>query len=149
MGGRLFTEIRDRRGLGYALTSINVEGIEPGYFCIYMAVDPERLNESVDSSLSVLKQIKDEAMDEEELRRLKNYLIGTFEIALQRFRSRATLMAFDELYGDGFDAFLSYPEKILAVKEKDILDVANRYFKLDSYVLAIVGPKGEEFLKSH
>ncbi|MGH9391500.1 MAG: M16 family metallopeptidase, partial [Vicinamibacteria bacterium] len=35
-GGRLFIELRDKQSLAYSVTSLSVEGYDPGYFAVYM-----------------------------------------------------------------------------------------------------------------
>ena len=36
-GGRLFTEIREKRALAYRVSAFSVEGLDPGYFAVYLA----------------------------------------------------------------------------------------------------------------
>lgn len=38
--GRLFTELRDKQGLCYVVAPVAFEGIDPGYFGVYMGCDP-------------------------------------------------------------------------------------------------------------
>jgi zinc protease len=42
-GGRLFLELRDRQGLAYQVGAYSQEGIEPGYFAVYIATSPEKI----------------------------------------------------------------------------------------------------------
>ena len=42
-GGRLFVELRDKRGLAYRVSAFSVEGVDPGYFAVYIATSPENL----------------------------------------------------------------------------------------------------------
>src|SRR5205085_7673780 len=35
-GGRLFVELRDKKSLAYSVTSFSMEGIDPGYFAVYI-----------------------------------------------------------------------------------------------------------------
>jgi predicted Zn-dependent peptidase len=46
-GGRLFTEIREKRALAYRVSAFSVEGLDPGYFAVYLASSPENLDEAV------------------------------------------------------------------------------------------------------
>ncbi|MGE4651165.1 MAG: pitrilysin family protein, partial [Myxococcota bacterium] len=41
-GGRLFLELRDRRGLAYSVNASGMEGVAPGWFAAYIATSPER-----------------------------------------------------------------------------------------------------------
>ena len=45
-GGRLFLELRDRRSLAYSVSALNVEGLAPGFFAVYIATAPDKLAEA-------------------------------------------------------------------------------------------------------
>jgi len=140
--GRLFLELRDRRSLAYAVTALSVEGMEPGYFAVYMGTSPEKVDEAVAGVEEQLTLLGHEPPSEEEVARTKRYLIGAHEIGLQRAGARASLMAFDEIYGVGYESHLDYPERIDAVTRDDLARAAQRYLRLDRAVIAIVGPEG-------
>ena len=74
-----------------------------------------------------------------EVDRARNYIIGTHEMSLQRSDAQASTMALMELYGYGFDDFLSYPGRVGAVTREAVRDVAARLFVEDRDVLVIVG----------
>jgi len=140
-GGRLFLELRDKLGLAYALTSFSREGLEPGSWGIYIATSPEKIEEALDGIKTQLRKIREEGVTSEELERAKRYIVGNYEIGLQTNSSQATAMAFNELYGLGYEEYRRYPEKILAVKAQDVLAVAKKYIDLEGYLLAIIQPK--------
>lgn len=139
-GGRLFKELRDREGLAYALTSFVTEGLDPGYFGVYMATGPENIERAIDGIIRELKRIKDKGVSEEELERAKMYIVGGFEIDLQRNSHQASVLSFNELYGLGYNEIRDFPEKILNVKTEDVYKVANKYLDFNRYVLAIIRP---------
>src|SRR5262249_8532869 len=43
-GGRLFVELRDKQGLAYRVNAFSLEGIDPGYFAVYIATSHENLD---------------------------------------------------------------------------------------------------------
>ncbi|MEE8581244.1 MAG: pitrilysin family protein [Myxococcota bacterium] len=139
-GGRLFLELRDRRSLAYALNAMNVEGVAPGFFSVYIATAPEKIEAARSGILEQLERLVVETAADEELARAKRHLIGTFAIDRQRSTARAAHLALDALYGLGPDADRRYPEQIEAVSKQDVLDVAQQILRLDAYTLAIVHP---------
>jgi zinc protease len=139
-GGRLFLELRDRQSLAYSVSSVSVEGLEPGYFAVYIGTSPEKIRQAVDGILAELDRVRQRKVSAEELRRAQRYLVGTHEISLQRFSARAAVLAFDECYGLGYDYSDKYPQRILSVTRDAVLDAARRTLDLDRYVLAIVRP---------
>jgi zinc protease len=140
MGGRMFMELRERQGLAYSVDAFNVEGVGPGFFGVYMATAPVNLPVAVDGIKKELTRIRDEGITPEELTRAKNYLVGNFEISLQKNLSTASLMAAYELYGLGYDFSQRYPEKIDAVTESDVRRVAQTYLDQDNSVLTVIRP---------
>jgi len=139
-GGRLFLELRDRRSLAYTVNAMNVEGAAPGFFAVYIATTPERVDEARSGILEQLELLIAEAPSEEELASTRRNLVGNFVIDQQRAAARAAHIALDGLYGLGPDAHQHYTQKIEAITREDVLRVARRIVKLDRYTEALVRP---------
>jgi zinc protease len=139
-GGRLFLELRDRRSLAYSVSAVNVEGVAPGFFALYIGTAPEKLDAARTGMLEELEKLVSSPPTDDELRRAQRYLTGNFAIDLQRSTARAAHMAQDALFGLGADAHLRYAERIEAVRKDDVLRVAQRVVDLRAYVLASVRP---------
>ncbi|MBI5299354.1 MAG: insulinase family protein [Deltaproteobacteria bacterium] len=139
-GGRLFLELRDKLSLAYSVTSVLHEGMDPGYFAIYIGTEPSKVPTALKGIEVELKKIITDLVTKEEFERTKNYLVGTYELELQKNLSLAQGYAFNELYGMGYEEVKCYPEKIMKVTREDVLRVAKKYIDLDAYVLSIVAP---------
>jgi zinc protease len=140
MGGRLFTELRDKRSMAYSVTSMAVEGLDPGYFAVYIGTSADKREAAEAGMEAELQRVLDEPVSAAELDRAKAHLVGTHEIGLQRNGARAALFALDGVYGLGLDNFEHYDERIESVTAEDILRVARRIIQLDRAVVAVVGP---------
>jgi zinc protease len=141
-GGRLFVELRDKRSLAYSVTSFSMEGIDPGYFAVYIGCGPEKLQEALTGIRAELSRCRAEPPSADELERARTHLIGTHAISLQRNSSRAAIYAFDECYGLGADASVHYAERVAAVTAGDVLSVASRLLDPAREVVALVAPDG-------
>jgi len=139
-GGRLFIELRDKLSLAYSVTSLSQEGIEPGYFGVYIATEPRKVPTAVEGILRELAKITEAPVEKEELERAKQYMVGAYEIDLQRNSSVATQLAFNEIYGMSRNEWKELPGKILKITINDVLKVARKVLKLDRYILSIVRP---------
>jgi zinc protease len=139
-GGRLFVELRDKRSLAYSVSSLAVEGVDPGYFAVYMGTSPEKVDVAVSGIRRELLRLRDERVSDEELLRAKRHLVGTHEIGLQRNGARAALLALDHLYGLGTEPFYRYAEEVLAVTPSEVQEIARKVIDFDREALAIVGP---------
>jgi zinc protease len=139
-GGRLFSELRDKQSLAYALSFMAHPNLDPGFIGVYMGTHPNKLETAIEAVLRELKKVKEEGLTEEEVERGKKYLIGNFEIGLQTNGAQANQMSLDELYGLGFDHYQTYPQEIQRVTREDVNRVAQKYFNLEAYAIAIVRP---------
>ncbi len=140
MGGRLFMNLRSKQSLAYHVTAFHLEGLAPGYLGVYIGTSPEKQKQAVDGILGELDRIVNEPVSQEELARAQHYLIGEFEIDLQRNSTQAGHLGFDELYGLGYRNSDKYAENIQKVTIEDIQAMARKYIQTQAYVLAVVGP---------
>jgi zinc protease len=139
-GGRLFLELRDRRSLAYSVSAMNIEGIVPGFFAVYIATAPDKLDAARRGLLEELERVIAEPPGDAELESVKRNLIGNFTIDEQRSAVRAAHVALDARYGLGPDADRHYTERIESISKKDVLRVARRIITLDAYTVAIIRP---------
>ncbi len=137
-GGRLFLELRDKLSLAYSVTSFYTPGLENGYFGVYIGTAPEKEEEAIEAIKTQLSLLLSNGIDDRELERAKNYLVGSFEIGLQKNSSQAAKIAFDELYGLGWEEYKKYPQKIYDVSKEDVMNVIKKYIDLQSYTVAVV-----------
>ena len=139
-GGRLFIELRDKKSLAYAVTSFYAPGMEDGYFGVYIGTAPQKEKEALGAIKQQLQLVL-EGVGEEELERAKNYIVGSFEIGLQRNSAQASTVGFDELYGIGTYEYRKFPEKILSVTADDVARVARKYINPDAAAVSILKPE--------
>ena len=139
-GGRLFIELRDKKSLAYAVTSFYVPGMEGGYFGVYIGTAPQKEKEALEAIREQLQLVL-KGVEEQELERAKNYIVGSFEIGLQRNSAQAATVGFDELYGIGAYEYRKFPEKILAVTADDVARVAGKYINPEAAAVAILKPE--------
>ncbi len=139
-GGRLFVELRDKRSMAYSVSSFTVEGVDPGYFAVYIATNPQKLDAALEGIRAELSRARDEKISPSELARAQQHLIGTHEIGLQRNAARAALLALDHCYGIGLENFLRYAERISSVTADEVQAIARRVIDFDRSALAVVGP---------
>lgn len=137
-GGRLFIQLRDKKSMAYSVTSFLRPGIESGYFGIYIGTSPDKEQEAINEIKKEIVKLLEHGVTDEELNRAKNYLVGSFEIALQQNSAQAARIAFDEIYGIGWNDYTKYPKKILAVTKNDVIKTARKFIDLNAYTLAIV-----------
>jgi zinc protease len=142
-GGRLFVELRDRQGLAYRVSASCMEGLNKGYFSVYMATEPRKTAVAVEGIRGELEKVRSRRVGKMELNRVKNHMVGTHAISLQRRAALASTMALNELYGLGYDEHLRYPGNIAKVTSSQLLEVARRYLDPEKEVLAVASPRAK------
>ncbi len=138
--GRLFLELRDKKSLAYSVSATSVEGYAPGFFVVYIATAPEKVEQARSGMLEELTRLVEQAPSAQELEHAKRNLIGNHAISQQRNSGHAAHMSLDGLYGLGPATNHHYAKKVARVTRKDVVRVAQRIVTLDAYTEALVAP---------
>jgi len=134
-------ELRDKRALAYRLNAFSLEGLDPGYFAVYMATSPQNLEAAVAGIRAEIQKVAAQPVPEAELDRARRYLVGTHEISLQRRSAVASALGFHECYGLGWAEYRRYAPGILAVGAADVQRVAREHLDWKRAVIAVVKPE--------
>jgi len=140
MSSRLFQNIREQRGLVYAVFSEISAYMDSGLFAIYAGASRQSVREVVSLILAEFRKLKNEPVPEEELTRAKNHLKGSIMLGLESTSSRMSNLARQYLY---FRRFASMDETIAlieAVTAEDVMQVARDCFQPASVALTVLGP---------
>lgn len=129
MASRLFVELREKRGLAYAVGSAMPTLRDKSHFFAYIGTKPESAQEARKGLLEVIKSLQTDPLPEEELERAKTHLIGQFRIAHQRNSNQAHYLGLYESVGLGAAYDAVYPDQIRAVTADQVKDVATKYFR--------------------
>ena len=105
-----------------------------------MGTSPERVNEALAKLKEELTSLLSGNVSDEEIQRGKQYIIGRFEMGLQKLMSRNIFYSFDVLYELGIQETLNYVKNIQKVTKKDVLRIAQKYIDLDHAHLSLAGP---------
>lgn len=123
MSSRLFTEVRERRGLVYLVRSELDIGRNYGYMIIFAGTDKDKVKEVIDVCKQEFSMM--ENLSEEELERAKVQVIGKHKIESENSNDTALKLIIHEFAGDVKD-YYSFPEKIKDVKLDEIKQIAQK-----------------------
>ena len=136
MAGRLFVELRDRRGLAYTATSFYDSVKEPGALILYLGTAPENAAKAEEGLRQEIDRIRRERVSDDELRRAKNYLLGRYEMDRRTNERLAWYSAFYTVEGVGAGYPERYRRAVEAVTAADVQRAAQTYLMtLTSVVL--------------
>ncbi len=148
MSSRLFTEVREKRGLAYYVRASGGAYQDTGVFNVGAGVQIIKIEEAIEVILKELARIKTEKVELAELTKAKDYIKGRSILALEDNQVRLDWF----LEACAFKPKILIPEevfkKIDAVTAEDIQKVAKDLFQKNKMTLAIIGPyKGEDKFK--
>jgi predicted Zn-dependent peptidase len=140
MSSRLFSEVRERRGLAYYVHGLNHSYTDAGTLYTQAGVDIARIDDAVATIAGELHKIAAEPLQSEELEKARNFSKGRFVLQLE---SPQGLMMFG-LRREVLERKLPDPEDVLrgldAVTSDDVARVASELITSDRLRLAVIGP---------
>ncbi|HTB35272.1 MAG TPA: insulinase family protein, partial [bacterium] len=140
MDSRLFTEVRDRRGLCYTTYSGFDRRLNPGSWRIYVGTQPQNLKEAEAVCRQVAAKVAKEGISSAELEGAKAYAKGLFQVARQDFGTEARVIANYESWGLGAAEVAQVAARLDAVTLADCKRVAAKWLRPDKAVVALVKP---------
>lgn len=139
MSSRLFQNIRERQGLAYAVFSELNPYRDTGCLSIYAGTSVESARKVVESITNEFRQLKEELVSDEELRRAKDHLKGSLMLGLESTASRMSNLARQEMYFGKFFTMDELLESIESVSADDVQRIARTFFDPKQIALTILG----------
>src|ERR1043166_4775946 len=139
MSSRLFQNIRERQGLAYAVFSELTPYRDTGCLSIYAGTSQESARKVVDSILREFRQLKEELVTDEELRRAKDHLKGSLMLSLESTSSRMSNLARQEMYFQRFFTLDELMDSIESVTAEQVRTLAQTFFDTKQIALTVLG----------
>jgi len=139
MSSRLFQNVREKRGLAYAVFSGLSAYRDTGSMTIYAGCANDAVGELIDVVIAELKRMKDEPLPASELQRAKDHLKGSLMLNLESTSSRMSHLARQEIYFDrqfGLDETLEGVERVTI---EDIQRVGRDLFADGALAATVLG----------
>ncbi len=149
MSSRLFTEVRERRGLAYYVFAANQGYTDSGTLYTQAGVDLKRIEEAVETILAELRKIAAEPVPPDELEKARSYAKGRFVLSLES--PQGTNMF--GLRREVLEGEATEPSEVLAELDKvtaeDVQRVGQDIMRDEAFRLALIGPfDGDERFKN-
>jgi predicted Zn-dependent peptidase len=140
MSSRLFTEVRERRGLAYYVFGTNFSYTDTGTLYSQAGVDLNRIDDAVSTIAAELKKMADEPVPSDELEKARSFAKGRFVLQTE---SPQGLIQFG-LRREVLEGGAVEPQEVLdgldAVTAEDVQRVAQDVIGRNELTLAVVGP---------
>jgi predicted Zn-dependent peptidase len=141
MSSRLFQEVREKRGLAYAVFSYHQGYSDAGAIKTYVGSTTGNVEEAVGVIVEQLSRVMDEAVEEEELERTKQQLKSSTLLALESTSARMNRIGRGIITGSELLTPEEISARIEAVTPEDITRLAREHLRTDKLYLSAVGPK--------
>jgi predicted Zn-dependent peptidase len=140
MSSRLFQEIREKRGLAYAVNSGHQGYAETGLFNIYAGCSTENVQQVMSIMRGEISRLLDEGLTSEELARAIGHIRGTLVLSMEEPGALMSHLGKSELcYGN----ILNVEEMIAKVESvtlDEVRDVARAVLGSAPWSLVVLGP---------
>jgi predicted Zn-dependent peptidase len=144
MSSRLFTEVRERRGLAYYVYAHNQSYTDAGSLYSQAGVDIARSEEAVETIVREFRRIAEEPVPAEELEKARALAKGRFVLRLENPQGMIVYGLAREVLGDP----VLEPQEVLAgldaVTAEDVQRVAQDVIGPTGLNLALIGPFEDE-----
>ncbi len=139
MSSRLFQNVREKRGLAYAVFSGLSAYRDAGSFTVYAGCANAAVGEVIDLVVEELRGVKQLPVSQAELQRSKDHLKGSLMLSLENTASRMSHLARQEIYFDrqfGLDETLQGIEQVTTA---DVQRVAGDIFRDGGLAVTVLG----------
>jgi predicted Zn-dependent peptidase len=142
---RLFQEVRERRGLAYAVYSFTSAYQDTGQVGLYIGTRPDNVAEGLAVVGAELERIREEPATSDELERAKENLKGRVVLALESTGARMNRLGSEILAGMPLLSLDETVERIDAVTLEDLGGLVDELWSPDRLSAAGIGPDEARF----
>jgi predicted Zn-dependent peptidase len=143
MSSRLFQEIREKRGLAYAVYSYHAQYQDTGQFAIYAGTRPDNAAQVISLIKAEVDRMCSDHITADELDRVRESIKGSMILGLESTRSRMTRLGKTETTGGELLSLDEIIDRVDAVTIEGVRTLAQRLFN-GQHALAAIAPFGED-----
>jgi predicted Zn-dependent peptidase len=140
MSSRLFTEVRERRGLAYYVFGLNHSYTDAGSLYAQAGVDINRIDEAVTTILAELRTIAADVVPSDELEKARNFAKGRFVLQLESPQGLILFGLRREVLERHAPDLAEVLDGLNAVTAADVQRVAQDLIADEQLRLAVIGP---------
>lgn len=139
MSSRLFQEVREKRGLAYAVYAATSPFMHASQFYIYVGTRPSNLKEVVSVLKAEIAKLLEEGVTPEELKRVQEYTVGHLVLSAESTRDHMLRLGTNAVQELDILSLDENIERFRAVTQADIERVARRVLSVEP-TIALISP---------
>ncbi|MHB9036310.1 MAG: M16 family metallopeptidase, partial [Armatimonadota bacterium] len=140
MSSRLFQEIRENRGLAYAIGSYSASYQEAGMFAVYGGTSIQNIRCVLELTQIECDNIRKSSVTDAELERAQNQIRGALVLGQESMSNRMSRLAKSEMYFGRIVRLDEIIEAIMTITKDDVATVASQLFEDSKFAVAAIGP---------
>ncbi len=141
---RLFQELREKRGLCYSVSTHPASFDDTGMINVSLGLEQRNVEKSLRLIGEEFERVKKNPVRPAELKRAKEYAVGTSRMSLERTSSQNMRMGGSVLVHGKIVDPEEIHAKLRAVTAEDVQRVARDFLQLRRAAVAVVGPAPDE-----
>ncbi|HEX3242800.1 MAG TPA: pitrilysin family protein [Solirubrobacterales bacterium] len=145
---RLFREVREKRGLAYAVGSYNEQYTDTGLVATYVGTRADNVEEACAVIGAELARLRSEPVSDEELSRGKESVKGRLVLSSESTAARMTRISRATLFGLPIDSLDEMLAKVDAVTVEDLTELASELYGAERLSAACIGSDEDSFRKA-
>jgi predicted Zn-dependent peptidase len=145
---RLFREVREKRGLAYAVGSYSEQYTDSGLIASYVGTREDNVKEACSIIGAELARLRSEPVSAEELNRGKENVKGRLVLTSESTAARMTRISRATLFGLPIDSLDEMLSKVDAVSVEDLTALAQELYRPERLSAACVGRDESRFRDS-
>jgi len=140
MSSRLFQEVREKRGLVYAIGSYSLNYTAGGVYTVYGGTSPDKWDEVQEVTRAEFDKVMAGGFETDELERTKRHISGNLVLALEGMSGRMMRMSKNEMFHHRDISIEETLGKVNAVTNSQIVDLAQRILPAERISTTVIGP---------
>lgn len=137
MSSRMFTEIREKKGLAYDVRTFAPSISDIGTLATITGVADEKAGETLEAIIAEFEKIK-LGVSEDELEKAKSFLLGQMKIGFEDSFELADFYLTQYFNTKKIETLLEISEKIAKITTDEIKKIAEKYIQNDKLSVAVI-----------
>jgi predicted Zn-dependent peptidase len=142
---RLFREVREKRGLAYAVGSYTQQFVDGGLIGLYVGTREDNIEQACEVIGAELGQLHAEGITDEELNRSKEHVKGRMVLSSESTAARMSRIGKAVQFGIPLLTLDEMLARVDAVTAEDVAELADSLYAPDSLSAAAIAPSEERF----
>ncbi len=140
MSSRMFSEIREKRGLCYSISTSTDHFADTGVISTHAGVDLMRFESAIEAIKTEYEKATEKGFTEKELKRAKSFLTGKLTLKMEDSEEIASFLSTQIILTNKAKSLDQIFKEINEISLSDINNLSKKLFNPQKLALAVIGP---------